>query len=135
MISRILLCSICEERGFDFAATHGKSPCFSEFERWLLSYDFDTIINQKPPENTPETYSTQERNAIHTHFLNLFTSAICSDLQNGLLTLQPYKETKRAKRQKETALMHKYGIKRKTAARLPKNIRAGFVELGLQPVK
>jgi hypothetical protein len=125
--TRIRLKFIYQKR--NFAVMHHKEKGMQFFEHWIL---YSTIPTNKLP---PETYTARERQTIIAHLLNLFTSEICSDFQNGLLTLQPFHETKREKRQRETALLHELGIKRKTAARLPKNIREGFVELGLQPVK
>jgi hypothetical protein len=131
IVTRLQLQTIYQNRP-NFEKTHKNKPYYNVFKDWIL-HPLRGKYEQTPAEigrfDLPAMYQ------IKAHYLNLFTSEICSDLQNGLLILQPFHETQKEKRQRETVLMHEYGIKRKTAARLPKNIRAGFVELGLQPVK
>lgn len=116
----------------DFADTHRKEPYFNEFEAWI--YNGAHIAQNEPQQ--PKNRKERERQTIIAHFLNLFTSEICSEHAAGVLSSLPYHKTKRELRAKETALLHEYGFKRNKARplRFPSDIAAGFEALGVECV-
>lgn len=116
-----------------FATKHANEPYFNEFEAWI--YNGAHIMQNEPQRH--ENRKERERQTIIAHFLNLFTSEICSEHAAGLLPSLPYRKTKRELRTKETELLHEYGLKRQRAVplRLPSDIAAGFKALGVECVE
>ena len=103
----------------NFAENHYKEPYFNAFAHWIGKYIYPNREFLQP--RPPETLTARELQTIKTHFINLLTGEICTDLAAGVYELQPFTQTNAEKRRIEAEKWKEYGItpppkkRRKTA--------------------
>lgn len=114
----------------EFHIKNENEPLYKVFSDWLTCKSINAV---KAGKMNGITY--RGALSVINLYVNRLTAEICNDLNNGLLNLQPFVHIQREKRKAETKALHKKGIKRTASFRIPKDIKAEFEKLGIEPPK